>query len=106
MSEALSKRTVSPLIPNVEIISDADDRARAALVLADTAAALERHRLATGHAPASLADLVPTFLPAIPVDPLTDAPIGYRIADGRWTLWSGTDPEDDAVDDLVIRDRS
>ena len=106
MSEALSKRTVSPLIPNVEIISDADDRARAALVLADTAAALERHRLATGHAPASLADLVPAFLPAIPIDPLTDAPIGYRIEDGRWTLWSGTDPEDDAVDDLVIRDRS
>jgi len=106
MSEALSKRTVSPLIPNVEIISDAGDRACAALVLVDCAAALERYRLATGQPPATLADLVPTFLPAIPVDPLTDAPIGYRIANGRWTLWSGTDPEEDAVDELVIRDRS
>jgi hypothetical protein len=105
-SEALSKRIVSSLIPNVEIISDADDRARAALVLADTAAALEGHRLATGQPPASLAALVPTFLPAIPVDPLTDAPLGYRIANGRWTLWSGTDPEEDDIDELVIRDRS
>jgi hypothetical protein len=106
LSEALSKRTVSPLIPAMGIISDADDRARAALVLADCAAALERHRLATGQPPASLADLVPAFLPAVPVDPLTDAPLGYRIENGRWTLWSGTDPADDDVDDLVIRDRS
>jgi hypothetical protein len=105
-SEALSKRIVSSLIPNVEIISDADDRAGAALVLVDCAAALERYRLATGQAPASLADLVPAFLPAVPVDPLTDAPLGYRIENGRWTLWSGTDPADDDVDDLVIRDRS
>jgi len=105
-SEALSKRIVSSLIPNVEIISDADDRARAALVLAESAAAIERYRLATDKAPASLADLVPTFLPAIPVDPLTDAPLGYRIANGRWTLWSGPDPEEDDVDELVIRDRS
>jgi len=105
-SEALSKRIVSSLIPNVEIISDADDRARAALVLAESAAAIERYRLATDKAPASLADLVPTFLPAIPVDPLTDAPLGYRIANGRWTLWSGPDPEEDDVYELVIRDRS
>jgi hypothetical protein len=106
LSEVLSKRTVSSLIPAMGIISDADDRAGAALVLADCAAALERHRLATGQPPASLADLVPAFLPAVPVDPLTDAPLGYRIENGRWTLWSGTDPADDDVDELVIRDRS
>jgi hypothetical protein len=92
-------------LPEVKTLLEDTDRTRAALVLADTAAALERHRLATGAPPATLADLVPTFLPAIPVDPLTDTSLGYRIADGRWTLWSGTDPEDDAVDDLVIRDR-
>jgi hypothetical protein len=103
LSEVLSKRTVSSLIPDMGIISDADDRAGAALVLVDCAAALERYRLATGQAPASLADLVPTFLPAVPVDPLTDAPLGYRIENGRWTLWSGTDPADDDVDELVVR---
>jgi len=82
---------------------DAAVRAHAALVLANYVAAIERHRLATGQPPASLADLVPAFLPAIPVDPLTDAPLGYRIENGRWTLWSGTDPAEDDVDELVIR---
>jgi hypothetical protein len=90
-------------LPEVKTLLEDTDRTRAALVLADCAAALERHRLATGAPPASLADLVPTFLPAIPIDPLTDTSLGYRIADGRWTLWSGTDPEDDDVDELVLR---
>ena len=106
VSEGVSRKTLGLLLPGLKYSLEDDERAHAALVLADCAAALERHRLATGHAPASLADLVPTFLPAIPVDPLTDAPLGYRIENGRWTLWSGTDPEEDAVDELVIRDRS
>ena len=103
MSEALSDRTVVPLIPDLKASLDTTDRARAALVLVDSTAALERYRLAKGQPPASLADLVPTFLPAIPVDPLTDASLGYRIENGRWTLWSGTDPADDDVDELVVR---
>jgi len=102
-SERLSGRTMKSFLPEVKTLLEDTDRTQAALVLTDCAAALERHRLATGQPPASLADLVPTFLPAIPVDPLTDAPIGYRIENGRWTLWSGTDPADDDVDDLVIR---
>jgi hypothetical protein len=106
VSEGVSRKTLGLLLPGLKYSLEDDDRAHAALVLADCAAALERHRLATGAPPASLADLVPTFLPAIPVDPLTDTSLGYRIADGRWTLWSGTDPEEDDVDDLVIRDRS
>ena len=103
MSEALSDRTVVPLIPDLKASLDTTDRARAALVLVDSTAALERYRLAKGQPPASLADLVPTCLPAIPVDPLTDASLGYRIENGRWTLWSGTDPADDDVDELVVR---
>jgi hypothetical protein len=90
-------------LPEVKTLLEDTDRTRAALVLADSAAALERYRLAKGGPPASLADLVPTFLPAIPVDPLTDASRGYRIENGRWTLWSGTDPAEDDVDELVLR---
>ena len=106
VSEGVSRKTLGLLLPGLKYSLEDDDRARAALVLVDCAAALERYRLATGQPPASLADLVPTFLLAIPVDPLTDAPLGYRIENGRWTLWSGTDPEEDDVDELVIRDRS
>ena len=82
---------------------DTTDRAHAALVLANCVAAIERYRLATGQPPASLADLVPAFLAEVPLDPFTDAPIGYRSENGRWTLWSGTDPSDDDVDELVLR---
>jgi hypothetical protein len=103
ISERLSRRSLSSFLPDLKASLDTTDRAHAALVLADCAAAIERHRLATGQPPASLADLVPAFLAEVPLDPFTDSSIGYRIADGRWTLWSGTDPEDDAVDDLVLR---
>ena len=102
-SERLSGRTMKSFLPEVKPLLEDSDRARAALVLADSVAAIERHRLAKGGPPASLADLVPTFLPAIPVDPLTDASLGYRIENGRWTLWSGTDPAEDDVDELVLR---
>ena len=103
VSEGVSRKTLGLLLPGLKYSLEDDDRAHAALVLADCAAALERHRLATGQPPASLADLVPAFLAEVPLDPFTDSSIGYRIADGRWTLWSGADPEEDAGDDLVIR---
>ena len=103
ISERLSRRSLSSFLPDLKASLDTTDRAQAALVLANCVAAIERHRLATGQPPASLADIVPAFLAEVPLDPFTDAPIGYRNADGRWTLWSGADPEEDAVDDLVIR---
>jgi len=103
ISERLCRRSLSSFLPDLKASLDTTDRAHAALILANCVAAIERHRLATGQPPASLADLVPTFLPAIPVDPLTDAALGYRIENGRWTLWSGADPEEDAVDELVVR---
>ena len=106
VSEGVSRKTLGLLLPGLRYSLEDDDRAHAALVLANCFAAIERYRLATGQPPATLADLVPAFLPEVPVDPLTDAPLGYRIANGRWTLWSGPDPEEDAVDELVIRDRS
>jgi hypothetical protein len=103
VSEGVSRKTLGLLLPGLKYSLEDDDRAHASLVLADCAAALERYRLATGQPPASLADLVPAFLSEVPLDPFTDTPIGYRIANGRWTLWSGAVPEDDAIDDLVVR---
>jgi len=102
-SERLSGRTMKSFLPEVKLLIDTTDRAHAALILANCVAAIERHRLAKGQPPASLADLVPAFLAEVPLDPFTDAPIGYRSENGRWTLWSGADPEEDAVDDLVLR---
>ena len=103
VSEGVSGKTLGLLMPGLTHQLDDDDRAHAALVLAGIAAALERYRLATGEPPEGLTDLVPAFHPAIPGDPLTDAPIGYLIENGRWTLWCGAGPAEDDVDELVLR---
>jgi len=43
--------------------------------------ALERHRLARGAYPASVDELVPGFMPQVPIDPWSGKPLGYRRVD-------------------------
>lgn len=64
--------------------------------LAIAACALERHRLARGSYPESLAALAPEFGP-LPPDPMSAQPFHYeRTADGRFRLWSvGWNGKDD-----------
>jgi len=102
VSEGVSRKTLGLILPDIKIQLERDDRARAALVVADCAAALKRYRLATDKQPESLADLVPRYLPTIPVDPLTDTSVGYRIENGRWTIWTGASPEENAADGFVL----
>jgi hypothetical protein len=44
--------------------------------------ALERHRLAEGHFPASLDALVPTYIAALPRDAVNGEPLHYRVEPG------------------------
>lgn len=61
-----------------------------------TAIALELHRRRTGDWPATLDDLVPHFLPAVPRDRYDGGPLKYRVRDGRAVLYSvGADRDDD-----------
>ena len=64
--------------------------------LAATACALERHWLARGSYPESLAALAPEFGP-LPSDPMSGQPFRYeRTADGHFRLWSvGWNGKDD-----------
>lgn len=64
--------------------------------LAIAACALERHRLARGSYPETLAPLAPEFGP-LPPDPMSGQPFRYeRTADGRFRLWSlGWNGKDD-----------
>lgn len=100
-------RQLSPLIlPDIRPMIDAADRARAALVVAECALAVERFRLREARLPGALMDLVPEFLPAAPVDPFTDGMPGYRADDGGWVVWSGEPPDADGAEDprgLTIR---
>ena len=51
------------------------------------ACALERHRLARGSYPATLAELAPVFIAAVPADVFTGQPLGYtRTPDGGFKL--------------------
>jgi hypothetical protein len=64
------------------------------------AIALERYRLRKGQPPPDLDSLVPQFLSALPIDPMSARPLGYRRnTDGGFTLYStGEDARDDGGD--------
>jgi hypothetical protein len=53
-------------------------RGHANLRCAQVALAAERHRRKHGHWPQSLADLVPRYLAAVPLDPFDGKPLRYR----------------------------
>lgn len=61
-----------------------------------TAIALELYHRRTKEWPASLAELTPGLLPAVPADRFTGKPLRYHLVDGRPLLYScGTDCDDD-----------
>ena len=71
--------------------------------LAITACALERHRLASGQFPESLADLAPRFLKQVPHDVITGQSLRYeRTADGQFLLYSVGWNEGDDSGELVF----
>ncbi|MGA2605032.1 MAG: hypothetical protein ABSG14_12460 [Verrucomicrobiia bacterium] len=62
---------------------------------AQTAIAVERYRAANGKLPDELSDLIPTFLPAVPVDPFDGMPLRYKkLAKGYVVYSVGEDRED------------
>jgi hypothetical protein len=85
-------RLVMPAVGKAAIRAAAN---QAAIDLALVACALERHRLARGTYPATLAELVPDYLAAVPHDIMDGQPLRYRVEDGKFTLYSigvnGTD---------------
>ena len=86
-------------------VIDRADLAEARSGLVRVAIAIERHRAARGHAPAALAELVPEYLEAAPLDPLTGRPFAYGSDDAGWNLKSeadGTAMRSDGLDDPVL----
>jgi hypothetical protein len=65
-----------------------------------TAIALKRYHLQHGVYPATLNDLVPTFLPAVPIDFMDGKPLRYKLrSDGDFLLYSvGLDGVDEGGD--------
>lgn len=60
------------------------------------AIALEFYHRQHGHYPATLAELTPQLLPAVPADRITGKPLHYRLKDGKPVVYSvGADRTDD-----------
>lgn len=83
------------LTPAFEKIEGAFRRDRALCDATMTAIACERFRRATGRWPASVPELVPRFLPAVPRDTWSRGPLLVTERDGRFRLYSvGADRRD------------
>jgi len=85
------------LLPGLAKVHAKADRSLTTSRLAITVAGLERHRLATGRYPKSLDDLVPKWVPTVPLDPMDGQPLRYRLnADGTFTVYGiGPNHSDD-----------
>lgn len=70
---------------------------------ARAALAIERWRLKhDGHPPDSLSELVPDFLPSVPIDPFADAPLHYKRTGLGYTIYSiGPDFTDDGGKEMT-----
>ena len=80
---------IDPMLPALARMHTKTDQCLSISHLAATVAVLERHRLATGGYPKTLGDLVPRFLQAVPLDPMDNQPLRYRLnTDGTFTLYS------------------
>ncbi len=80
------------------------DQARARATQAGLA--VERYRLAEGHLPESLANLVPAYLEAVPMDPFNGQNIKYRVRKTGFVVYSvGEDLSDDGGAERDTRHR-
>jgi hypothetical protein len=87
-------------------------KTRVRLRVADAAMAVEQWRMAHGHWPEGLDDLVPERLQAVPEDPFGEGPLRYLRTEGGVTVYSvgpdgkdngGTAPVTDGGGDLPFR---
>jgi hypothetical protein len=71
-------------------------RSVAALRLVMTELAVRGYQAKNGKQPMALAELVPAWLPAVPLDPFSNRPLIYRVTTNSFLLYSvGPDGKDD-----------
>ncbi len=85
------------LLPAVQQAAIVGERATQQRDATLVALALEMYRRQYGAWPQNLGELAPKWLPSVPPDRYTGAPMSYRLVDGRPLLYSvGPDRTDDA----------
>lgn len=108
-AEAFAAMIVEGLPGSVRSIA----RREAALQGVRMLAAVARYRFDAKRSPAAITDLVPEYLPAIPVDPFDGKPMRYAAEGAGYRVWSvgpdladdgGKTPLDDEKEDASGRD--
>jgi hypothetical protein len=96
--KATSKIHILPheFMPAFSRVITINIRSIAHLRTARVALAVQRYRLATGKLPDTLADLVPTYLDIVPMDPFDGRPLRYEKLETGFVVYSiGEDGSDD-----------
>ncbi|QDV10834.1 hypothetical protein CA51_06880 [Rosistilla oblonga] len=82
--------------PALEAVNAAGARADSYAKLTDVLIAAQRYKLANSDYPKTIEELVPTYLPSVPIDPHDNAPVRYALRDGYPIAWCvGIDMVDD-----------
>ena len=84
------------IMPALSRVTTIDIRTIAQLHTAQVGLAIQRYRLATGKLPDTLAELMPTYLDAVPKDPFDGKDLRYKKLDTGFVVYSiGEDGSDD-----------
>jgi hypothetical protein len=89
---------IAMMLPTIERTRAKSVHADVELNATSTVCALKSYELVHGSAPEDLSDLVPEFLPSIPIDSFDGKPLRYRHDGKEWALWSvGHDVKEDSA---------
>jgi hypothetical protein len=80
--------TAALTVPAVRVVGEAGVRDHALMLCTVTTFAVERYRRAKQRWPEKLDELVPAYLPAVPIDPYSGAPLRYRRFDDGVAVYS------------------
>ena len=93
------------ILPAVSSAFEASARATAAEDTLRVAVAAERYRLKTGEFPKQIADLVPAYLPAVPIDPYDGLPLRMKTTAEEVLVYSvGKDGKDNGGLELKLNE--
>jgi len=96
LERVIARLGFGEMTPAYSMLSEVVNRQAAANCLLQTDLAIRLFQDEHGHLPRNLSDLLPTYLPSIPIDPYSGQPLKYRAASGDFMLYCvGWDGQDD-----------